>query len=122
VNAQPGEHDGRPGDGERAATPLRGSAGAAESLAASTWVPPESLDPGAHPAWMPPGAQHGQQYPTPYGQPPPHPQPPPYVRQGPPARPRMPRWAKIVLVIGIVTYVLGGILELVNIYVLSGNR
>ena len=95
--------------------------------APATWVPPESPEAGARPAWLPPGAPpqpygpqpYGQGYgPPPYGTPPPGwQQPPPY---GPPARkPGMPRWAKIVIVIGVITYVLGFIGQMINILVLS---
>lgn len=119
--------------------------------AASTWVPPESPETGARPAWLPPGAHPGQPYGPPpgeaYGAPPPG-WPPPYGGQppyggpsspygGPPPygqlsygqppygaqpghrKPRMPRWAKIVLVVGVVFYGLSAIWQIFNMLVLS---
>jgi hypothetical protein len=112
VTAQPGEPDKQPYEAADDVPP-----------AAATWVPPESPDAGARPAWLPPGAQPGRRYgpgygPPPYGAPPPGwQQPPPY---GPPARKAgMPRWAKIVVVIGVITYVLGFIGQMINMLVLS---
>jgi hypothetical protein len=108
-----------------------GADGEAVSPAAATWVPPESPDGGVRPAWMPPEAQqpygqaygshgsHGSHGAPPYVAPPPAWQQPPHGQQplhGQPHRkPRMPRWAKIVVVVGVITYVLGFIGELVNL-------
>ena len=97
----------------------RGADGEAVSPAAATWVPPESPDGGVRPAWMPPEAQqpYGQAYGSygapPYVAPPPAWQQPPHGQ--PHRKPRMPRWAKIVVVVGVITYVLGFIGELVNL-------
>jgi hypothetical protein len=112
VNAQPDEPDRQPYDGHRPADEERGFAGQGEAVspAAATWVPPESPDAASRPAWLPPGTQPGQPYGQAYG-------PPPY---GPPARKAgMPRWAKIVVVIGVITYVLGFIGQMINMLVLS---
>lgn len=125
MNARPDEPDRQPYDGHRPADEERGFAGQGEAVspAAATWVPPESPDAASRPAWLPPGTQPGQPYgqaygPPPYGAPPPGwQQPPPY---GPPARKAgMPRWAKIVVVIGVITYVLGFIGQMINMLVLS---
>jgi hypothetical protein len=122
VNAQPGEPDRQPYDADVSARDSE-----AVSPAAATWVPPESPDAGARPAWMPPGTQPGQPYgqsygspgpPPPYGAPPPGwQQPPPYGQ--PYRKPGMPRWAKIVVVVGVITYVLGFIVQMINMLVLS---
>jgi hypothetical protein len=128
VNAQPGEPDRQPYDAADD-VPDRGSVrdSAAVPPAAATWVPPESPDAGARPAWLPPGAQqpygqayspHGPPGPPPYGAPPPGwQQPPPYGQ--PYRKPGMPRWAKIVVIIGVITYVLGFIGQMINMLVLS---
>lgn len=67
--------------------------------------------------------QYAASYQDTYGTPPSHPNPygaPPPYTPGPTAhRPRMPRWAKIVLVVGIGFYVLSGIAEVVNLLLLQ---
>jgi len=61
--------------------------------------------------------------PSPYGGPPPYgalpygTQPPPYGAR--PGKPRMPRWAKVVLVVGVAVYVLGAIWQLFSLTVLQ---
>lgn len=116
---------------------------------AATWVPPESpgtarpawLPPGTRPGepyGPPPGHTYGAP-PPPYGpydpygsygggggpyggQPPygnPYGAPPPYGTQAGPRKPRMPRWAKIVLVVGVGLYVLGALAQLFDLAILS---
>jgi hypothetical protein len=123
VNARPGEPDRQP---YKAVDDVPARDGEAVPPAAATWVPPESPGAGARPAWMPPGTQPGQPYgqaygapgPPPYGAPPPGwQQPPPYGQ--PYRKPGMPRWAKIVVGIGVITYVLGFIGQMINMLVLS---
>ncbi|MGH3379877.1 MAG: hypothetical protein ACRDP6_34620 [Actinoallomurus sp.] len=109
--------------------------------APSTWVPVESAEPGTQPAWLPPGTHSGQPYGPPPGQPygqqsgrpygqpyggppsygaqpPPYGTPPPYGAQPGRPKPRMPRWAKVVLVVGVVFYVLLAIWQGFSILVL----
>jgi hypothetical protein len=63
----------------------------------------------------PPAGPYGgpQPYGSPYGT------PPPYGNGPGPHKPRMPRWAKIVLVIGVGFYVLGALAELLNLVLLE---
>lgn len=101
------------------------------SPAPATWVPPEPLDSGARPAWMPPGSRPGQAYgppppgwpqppmPPPYGAQPPYGGQPPYGAPGRPSKPRMPRWAKVVMVIGVAGYVLSLIGQIINLLVIK---
>jgi hypothetical protein len=91
--------------------------------AAATWVPPEPLDAGPRPAWVPPGAADLPAYERAYGPmggppqapPPGWTGPPPAPPYGaPPQRKGMPRWAKIVLVLGVASYALGIVFQLVE--------
>jgi hypothetical protein len=105
--------------------------------AASTWIPVESPEAGTRPAWLPPGTRPGQPYGPPPGEaydtPPPgweHPPyggaPPPYGTQPPYGygaptvhpKPRMPRWAKVVLGVGVAVYVLGAVWQMFSLMIL----
>jgi hypothetical protein len=98
--------------------------------AASTWVPPEPLDAAPRSAWIPPGTPP-QAYGTPPMPPPvpppmppygPHPPAPPYggpPAYGPPARRRMPRWAKIVIVVAVAGYAISLLIQVLNLVYLG---
>lgn len=134
MNTRPGEppydgHSSGAGSGHGAGPPEPEDTPAFD--AAATWVPPESPD-AARPAWLPPstrpGEPHGPAYGPPpgpyggpYGAPPPGPYgaPPPYGNGPMPGKPRMPRWAKIVLVVGVGFYVLAALGELLRFALLT---
>lgn len=118
MNAQPDELDRR---NEPADVPP----------AAATWVPPESAAPGARPAWLPPGGinqPYGQDYGQqpygpdrgrrPYGAPPGWPPSPQYGQAPVQGRRGMPRWAKIVLIVGVVFYAFAFIGQMLNLFLL----
>ncbi len=120
MTAQPGEPDSHP-----------------DPRAASTWVPLESPGAGTQPAWLPPGMAPGEAYGPqpgqpgpagpmgqPYAAPPPlweqrPPGPPPYGQATGPVKPRMPRWAKVVLVVWGILAVLGFIAQVLEMVLLS---
>jgi hypothetical protein len=114
VNAQPGE----PGRRNEPADDV--------PPAAATWVPPEAAVPGARPAWLPPGGlgqpygpDYGPDYgPQPYAAPPGWP-PPQYGQAPVQGRRGMPRWAKIVLIVGVIFYALAFIGQMVDLFLLS---
>jgi hypothetical protein len=78
-----------------------------------TGLPPPPVGPYGGPH------QYAASYQDPYGTPPPHPgpygAPPPYVAGPTGHRPRMPRWAKIVLVVGIGLYLISAVAQVVNL-------
>ena len=67
--------------------------------------------------------QYAASYQNPYGTPPPHPNPygaPPPYAAGTGHRRRMPRWAKIVLVVGIGMYLASAVVQMVNLLLQHG--